>query len=93
MRALLLFASAACASLALAGDGISSGNALLKRFEGWFSSNGGQWGTGITPEAIASPCARIAGQSSFRVVSRLRVPKNSVSGIMISEVYIDGLRA
>ena len=63
---------------ARAGDGVTTGSAALAAFNIWFTARGGRWGTGIAPEAVSSPCARLAGQSNFRVVSRLRVPKESV---------------
>ena len=59
-------------------DGIATGSAALVAFNSWFIKGGGRWGVGISPEAVSSPCARLAGQYFFRVISRLRVPKESV---------------
>ncbi len=67
-----------CCAFAAGADGVASGSAALAAFNAWFIKGGGRWGVGISPEAVSSPCARLAGQYFFRVISRLRVPKESV---------------
>jgi len=72
-------------SLCSPADGSFSSN--LKDFERWFSASGGRWGTGVSPEVAWGPCYSpqaawqddVKSLGSYRVVTRSRVPKETVS--------------
>lgn len=77
MRAVIALCVAV--SLALAGASTAAdANAALDRFERWFQAEGGRWAQSVAPVVHRAQCS--GGETySFRVVSRARVARETVS--------------
>ena len=60
----------------------------LKGFQRWFREGGGRWGQGVEPEVSGGVCYKpvsswhdeVQTLASYRVVTRARVPRETVRG-------------